>query len=109
MAIRRANGAEKSGGSGGSLVGGDAAALFPTLWEWLSSEQYDDASARQTATMLVFVEDGSVKLCLNDRDSHRKAWVTGKTPEAAFASLEQALASDTADWRADKGGPRKGR
>jgi len=110
MAISRPSGAAANGGGSKPLVGGDAARDFPSVWEWLSSEQYDDGSARQTATLLVFVEEGRVKLCLNDRDGHRKAWVSGSDPLEAFLSLEQCLSTGAVDWRSDaKKGPSRGR
>lgn len=105
MAISRPNRTGADGGSGGPLAGGDAATLFPTLWEWLSCEQFDDGSARVTATVLVFVEGGMCKLCFNDRDGHRKAWITGKSPSEAFQALEASLAADRLEWRPDQGKP----
>ncbi len=102
MALVRPGGAPANGGGGGALSGGDAATLCPVLWEYLSSEQWEDGSARLTSTLLVFVEEGRVKVCLNDRAAQRKGWVTGVTPEAAFTALEASLAAGNIEWRMDK-------
>ena len=102
MALTRPSGAAPGSGGGGALAGGDAATLFPTLWEYLSGDTWDDGSARATSTMLAFVEDGMVKLCVNDRALQRKAWMTGRSPEAALAALEAALAAGNIEWRPDK-------
>jgi len=102
MALARPSGSATGSGSGGPLAGGDSATLFPTLWEYLSGDCWDDGSPRVTATMLVFVEDGMVKVCVNDRALQRKCWMTGRSPEAAFSALEAALAQGNVEWRPDK-------
>src|SRR5678816_2203499 len=43
----------------------------PTVLQWLSDDRWDDGSARQPSTLLVFAEDGCLKACLNDRDGSR--------------------------------------
>jgi len=82
--------------------GGDAATLCPNVWEYLSSESWDDGSPRQTSTLLIFVEEGLCKVCINDRALQRKAWMTGKTPDAAFVALDAALGAGNIEWRPDK-------
>ncbi len=76
---------------------------YPVLWEYLSSTAWEDGSARQTASLLCFVEDGLVKLCLNDRSVARTGWVSGRSWEEAVLALEMALGDDRMDWRASKG------
>lgn len=109
MALKRPE-AVSSGSRGGSNLGlGDAAGLFPVLVEYLSCEQWDDGTARQSSTLLLFIEEGCFKLCLNDRAASRKAWVSGRTAEEAFSTLESALAAGGVEWRQDKpSGRRKG-
>lgn len=107
MAIQRPSGVPSNGGSSGPLVGGDAASYFPVTWEWLTSEQYDDGSTRETSTLLIFVEDGSVKLCFNDRGGDRKLWASGRDALAALTALEGMLAAGTGEWRAGSGKVRK--
>jgi len=76
--------------------------LFPTLWSYLADATWSDGSARSTSTLTLFVEDGLVKLCLNDRELKRTCWSTGGTLEASAEALESRLAADNADWRGVK-------
>jgi len=78
------------------------AGLCPTLWAYLSDKRWEDGSARTTATMTMFVEDGQVKLCLNDRDGGRTAWSTSSSLEGAAYGLEDRLCKGTLDWRPAK-------
>lgn len=77
--------------------------LYPTLWEHLTTTEWEDKSVRQTSTMTVFVEDGQVKLCLNDRSLERTCWVSGGSFMAALHSLEEGLRLDRVDWRGRPG------
>ena len=104
MALVRPTGNQAGSGGGGVLAGSDATILFPNVWEYLTGLAWEDGSARQTSTLLVFVEDGMCKMCINDRALGRKAWATGPTPEAAITSLESCLASGAVEWRLDKAG-----
>lgn len=73
---------------------------YPAIWEYLTLELYEDGKRRQRSTLMVMVEDGGVKCCLNDRDNARSLWVTAASLEAALAALEIALAGeDGAGWR----------
>lgn len=76
----------------------------PTLWGYLAEAEWDDGKARKTSTLTVFIEDGTVKLCLNDRDLGRTAWVTGHSLEDAIDGLELRLCDDSAEWRRSYGG-----
>jgi len=105
MALTKPAGVSPGGGGSKPLAGGDAATLFPTLWEYLSGDAWDDGSPRETSTVLFFVEAGMCKACLNDRSLQRKCWSTGPSPEACLTSLEGALASGNVEWRADNGKP----
>lgn len=102
MAIRRPEGVQGvrqgAGGNGGCPL----LDLFPTVRDYLRDTSYEDGTPRVTATLLCFVEDGLVKLCLSDRAEGRALWMTGDTVEAACTSLEAALASGRADWRQSK-------
>lgn len=102
MAIKRASGAANDGGSRRAVLGGDAAGYFPCLWEFVSSECFDDGGTRATATLLIIVEEGLCKLCLNDRAETRKAWVSSGDVLNALQTLEERLKDGTVEWRADK-------
>jgi hypothetical protein len=80
-------------------VAGDLAVLLPTLWEYLSLASWDDGSARVTSSLLLFVEDGLCKLCLNDRALERTGWASGVTLEAALSAMDASLADGRMEWR----------
>ena len=77
---------------------------FPALAEYLEVDSWDDGKTRLTSTLLVFVEDGSVKGCLNDREADRALWVTAGSIQGVIEALEAALAAGTGDWRARTNG-----
>jgi hypothetical protein len=82
----------------------------PTLLEMLSATTYEAGEARQPATLTVFIEDGFVKLCLNDRDCERTGWVAAETLEEASKVLESKLVNNGVEWRkawSGRGGTRK--
>lgn len=83
------------------------ATLHPSLWEYLSCEQWADGSARVPASLLIFVEGGLLKACVNDRALERTGWATGPTLEAVLASLDAGIASDGIEWRRAKPKGRK--
>lgn len=79
--------------------------LRPAIWEYLTCEQWEDGTPRQTATVTVFWEDSRVKLCLNDRFAGRSLWVSGESLIAALDALEGQLEAGTGDWRRNRTWP----
>lgn len=77
----------------------DFESLYPNLTEYLTAESWDDGKARRTSTLLVFFEAGSLKLCLNDRDSNRSAFFCEGTMADTLARIESALTDGTVEWR----------
>lgn len=72
---------------------------FPTLYEYLTQTKWDSGEPRLTATLSVFVDQGAMTVCLNDRSNNRSLFANEPALFACFASLEEALASDTAEWK----------
>ena len=70
----------------------------PTVWEFLSVELVD-GKARQRSTLSVWVSDGQLTLCLNERDSGMSLYAGGDTLEEAVRTLERRLTSDSPEWR----------
>lgn len=81
--------------------------LHPCLWEYLTLTAWESGKPRTTATLLAFVEEGKFKICLNDRENQRAAWVSGATFTEAIDRLEAALIASEAEWRRAKVGVRK--
>lgn len=88
-------------GSATSAIVGDGwlPSKFPAVWEYLAVSVWDDGSARETATLLLFCEDGQVKVCLNDREAQRSAWASGRTLDDALEALEGGLEEGSTSWR----------
>ncbi len=101
--VRASRGADEKGGKAPKTP--KASAFFkelPALWEFLAVSKWDDGEERTTGTALFFVEDGVVKLCLNDRDSDRVAFVTGSSAEEVLEAASAGLEGDALDWRASR-------
>jgi hypothetical protein len=99
MAIAKARAAREAGGASGAQASCKTLEGFPTVWEYLTATTFDDGSARETATVSVFVEEGLVKVALNDRAERRSAYVTGSDLRAALKALEGILGAGEVDWR----------
>lgn len=72
---------------------------FPTVYEYLVTSKWDDGSERESSTLSVFVEDGMLKIALNDRDQHRSLYVSAETLQGALAALEKAVSGSMPEWR----------
>lgn len=72
---------------------------YPNLTDMLLCTKWDDATFRTTSTLLVFVEDGVLKACLNDRHYNRSAFFTSDTMESLVVKIELALTNGTVEWR----------
>lgn len=101
MALRRES-------PNGSLVRGSAAADvdfrrdYAVLADYLESTVWEDGSPRQSATLLVFCEDGSYKACVSDRAQGRVSFFSATTFAGLLHEVEQGLAGGGADWRKAK-------
>lgn len=78
----------------------------PGLREMLVASRYPDGAPRLTSTLLLFIEDSVVKVCLNDRDQSQTAWASGACVADCLEALEAGLQGDTLQWRV--GGQKKG-
>jgi len=80
----------------------------PTLWEFLSVTVID-GKPRQTSTMSLWVSDGAITLCLNERDTGLSMYAGGDTIEEALVCLEGKLNQQQPEWRKGYSGARKGK
>lgn len=96
-------------GNGGPAATDGFATEYPGLWEMLTSSRYPDGSHRATSTLSLFVDEGLVKACLNDRDQSQNTFVSGHTITDCMRALESGLQADTLQWRVSAGSGRKRR
>jgi hypothetical protein len=76
--------------------------VAPTLVAYLKDSTWDDGASRETSTLMLLVEDGFLKVCLNDRAMGRSLWVATDSIWGAIEALEGHLAAGTGDWRVKK-------
>lgn len=95
---------DAAGGSGppGRLTG--VLVDSPAVVEYLTADKFPDGAARERSVLSIFIEDGRVKACLNDRDGGRTLWRSGDGIEDCVALLDLAITDGTADWRRAAGG-----
>lgn len=75
--------------------------------EHLTEAVWDDGKPRVTSTLTVFVEDGCLKVSLNDRDQCRSLYASAESVQGAIKAIEEALATGATDWRAWRTGGKK--
>lgn len=71
---------------------------FPHLNAVLGCTRSDGVD-RETSTLTIFEDGGSVSLCLRDRARGRVLYSSGDGFEESLAQLEASLASGKARWR----------
>lgn len=74
---------------------------------FLLDNEWDDGTPRQRATLTIFIEDSTVKLCLNDRENACSLFRSAPTLERALASMGEALKSPAPDWKPWQGKRKK--
>lgn len=72
---------------------------YPNLWAFVTAAAFEDGEPRQTGTLLLFLEQGRLKGCLNDRECGEVCFVTGSTLEDLLGRIEAGLGSSDLDWR----------
>jgi hypothetical protein len=72
---------------------------YAGLWEHLTCHMYEGGGPRVTSTLLVFVEDGLFKLCLNDRDNGQVAFLSAETFSEALKDVDQKIIEGRLEWR----------
>jgi len=75
---------------------------YPNLSAFLSQQEWEDGSTRQTGTMIIFVQDGQLKMCISDRDGQKNAFITAPTLQLLYDLAEMGLDDNALDWRTMK-------
>lgn len=100
MAVDRVKvGGAGGAGRGGSFDPGKEWRDFAAIVAHLSDREYKGGGVRVPGSILIFVEDGMVKLALGEPDANGVAFISGRTPQEAFRNANEALATGKADWR----------
>lgn len=103
MSLLRKADMDGRGGSGPRpLTDPTFAGDYPLLWSYLTQNKWEDGTARQTASLLVFSDDGVLKGMLRDREAGLCLWVAGATVSGLFEAIEGSLGDPRADWRQDR-------
>ena len=103
MSLLRKSDMEGRGGPGPrSLTDPAFASQYPLLWSYVTQNKWEDGTPRQTASFLVFSDDGVLKMMLRDREAGLCLWVAGATVMGLFDAVEGALGDPKADWRQDR-------
>jgi len=97
--VRRAVGAAGVIREQASAAGVNWVAAHPAIWEYLTLAEDDSGDVRETSMLCVFVEDGLVKMALQDRQEGQSLWVSSASLVEAFAALERRLVDGTGEWR----------
>jgi hypothetical protein len=72
---------------------------LPSLASFLCDVTWEDGSDRVPGTVLLFVQDGRIKACLNDKASSRVCFLTAQTVLDVLHAADEAVDSGHADWR----------
>jgi hypothetical protein len=78
---------------------------YPSVYAYLTQTEYNDGTARVTATITLYVDSRCLTLILNDRENNRSVFINGSSLYGAFTALDEALTSGSADWRSKKSSP----
>jgi len=79
---------------------------WPTVFDFISLMGVGGKS-RKTGTMLLFLEDGKWKACINDRDGGFYCFLSSDSFWGLLDASEASLKEGGCEWRLSKGG--KGR
>lgn len=95
---RRPKQDERAGGGPCATLAG-LILQYPLLHEQLTADTFDDGGPRKTATLLLFVDEGCLKGCLNDRAEQQTLWASAVGVEGVLAGLEGMLGDEVPGWR----------
>jgi hypothetical protein len=80
-------------------------ASYPVMFEFMTSEIYEDGQPRKPSSMTVFTSDGLFKAVLKDPDNARSMWASGDNFEELLGTMELLLDSDDSVWRNERVAP----
>jgi len=79
--------------------GKDWMMAYPAIWEYMTLEEHEDGAARERSLLMILVEDGIVKGCVQDRDQGQSLWASGTGVPGVLEALDRHLQEGTGEWR----------
>lgn len=96
-------------GKAGSFCDPKATEKFPSLVEFLTVTEWAPDEPRDPGSVTVFVQDGRVKVCFNDKDANMTAFASLDTLTDVLKEMERLLAKDDLEWRKNPWDAKKGK
>lgn len=108
MALQRRQSVVESGAPVPKDPSRDAfAKRWPSVWEFVTSEWWiPGQESRVPGSLLLFLQDGLVKVRLKDNERQEVLFLTGQGIEEVLRLAEEALATGKGEWRPDKWDPK---
>jgi len=75
---------------------------WPLLLAYMTQDRWEDGTARATSSLLLFKQDGIIKVMLRDKDTGLCLWAAGNGLFASLNAVEGLLCDPKADWRQDR-------
>lgn len=104
MDERFRRGGSTNNGAGKAIVASDSEfeKKHPTLWQFLTDSSWSNGEARETGSILIFLQEGMWKAMVKDKDSGMIAFVTKNTFKTLLEAIERGLVDEKLDWREDQ-------
>lgn len=80
---------------------------YPRIVEYLTTDAWEDGSAREPSALSVMMRDEDVLLALNDKDLKQSLYTQAESLTEALKLMEGALATSKGAWRPWNAGKRK--
>lgn len=80
----------------------------PTIWEYITSDVYDDGSDRRPSQLSFALHDGMPRLALNDLTMKQSVYTQADSFDECLILMEHALANDSVRWYKWDSGKKKG-
>lgn len=102
---RRESSSSPADTSGLSVADAAESKRWPALLEFLGTVSWPDGSSRESGTLLLFLDQGRLKVCLGDRAQSLALFVTSASGSllGLLDHCEKQLQAPAADWRPAKG------
>lgn len=80
---------------------------YPSICQYLYTDQWDDGTSRETSQLVIGLYDGGLRIALNDRELKQSVYCQSDTVQEGLDLLEGALRSDSVRWYKWKSGKKQ--